>query len=259
MEKIKERNFSDLLKQSWKEYKQNFKLIFGVFIILAAIPSLIAFFNSNIIYLNKGITIKSIEQIKELGILAITLILSLSVIVNVLSALMNATFISSFLSKKVPAKTSSAIKEGSRYLLKLIGLMIVMALALIPLYILLIIPGIIFTVYWMFSAYILIGENKGIIESMKESFRLVKGRWWKIFKYGILMMLAMIGIAVLIAIPGSIILNLISIAVGKGMTYGLLSEFIDLGIGIITAPLMILLIKNFYTDLKSSKKDGRQK
>ncbi|MEM0465911.1 MAG: hypothetical protein QXW97_04405 [Candidatus Pacearchaeota archaeon] len=40
-----------------------------------------------------------------------------------------------------------------------------------------------FSIKWIFSPFVLIGENKGIIESLKISSSMVKKRWWITFFY----------------------------------------------------------------------------
>ena len=251
--------FGELLGKSWKEYRANFTFILKVFLVLAAIPALILFFNPNVIYLNNSLKIGSVQQIRDLGAITISSILFLSLIANVFSVLMKATFISAFMSKKTPEKASAAIREGLNYLLRLIGLIVITVLALIPLYLLLIIPGIIFTVYWAFSAYVLIGEKRGIIESLRHSFYLVKGRWWRVFGYFLLIILTFICVALLITIPSFIITKLISLVSGKGIIYGLVSEIISLGVALITTPLLIIFMKNFYTDLRARDKTWKTK
>jgi len=252
------KKFSDLLNESWIEYKANFKMILKVFTLLAVIPALILFFYIGIDYSNGSIRIESFEQIKNLGAIALSSMIILSLIANILSVLMKGTFISAFFSEKATKKASDAIKEGLNYLPGLIGLAVVMIAALIPLYILLIIPGVIFTIYWAFSAYILIGENKGIIESLKASFNLVKGKWWKVFGYLLLILLVLICISVLIMIPGFIILKLIELIISKNIMYDLTSEIINLGIALITTPLLTIFMKNFYLELKSGKVKGKK-
>ena len=70
-------------------------------------------------------------------------------------------------------KTSSlALKRSASYLAFLIISFLLIAIGLV----LLIIPGIIISVYLAFGAYLVI-DGMGPIESIKESFRLVKGRW----------------------------------------------------------------------------------
>lgn len=46
---------------------------------------------------------------------------------------------------------------------------------------LLIIPGIIFSVWYGFSKFVFLNQNVGIVESLKESKKLVVGRFWNVF------------------------------------------------------------------------------
>ena len=58
------------------------------------------------------------------------------------------------------------------------------------LFLLLIVPGIIFSVYWILTMFVWFNEPKlGFMNSLKKSRELVKGRWWRTLGYGILLML----------------------------------------------------------------------
>ena len=50
---------------------------------------------------------------------------------------------------------------------------------------LLIVPGIIFAVYWIFFIYILVLKDISISKTFEYSKKLVKWRWWEIFGYGL--------------------------------------------------------------------------
>lgn len=58
-----------------------------------------------------------------------------------------------------------------------IGASMLMGLYLMGLYILLIIPGFIFSIYWIFTIYAVILLNKSGKEAMDYSKELVTGRW----------------------------------------------------------------------------------
>ena len=112
------------------------------------------------------------------------------------------------------------------------GLALLTIVCLIPLYMLLIIPGIIFTVFWIFSSYIFLSGNNGAWESMKQSKVLVKGKWWRVFGYGLLLSVIIIVISLVLKfVPflGSIVSSLV------------------------ITPFMILFFKNFYIDLKKNR------
>jgi hypothetical protein len=72
-------------------------------------------------------------------------------------------------------------------------------------FILLIIPGIIFGVWYCFSLFILINEKTGILESMRRSKALVKGRFWAVFgRLIVFMLFALLGNIVFSFLPYSL-------------------------------------------------------
>ena len=58
---------------------------------------------------------------------------------------------------------------------------IVFVVLIIPLFILLVVPGIIFMVYWYFFAYLAIDQKLSGWAALKKSKELIKGHWWKTF------------------------------------------------------------------------------
>jgi uncharacterized membrane protein len=60
------------------------------------------------------------------------------------------------------------------------------ALAILGLTLLLVVPGIIFAVYWAFTQQIATLTDKSGRDAMKYSKELVKGRWWKVVGYSLL-------------------------------------------------------------------------
>ena len=70
--------------------------------------------------------------------------------------------------------------------LKAIGTNLLAGILLFGLFILLIIPGIIFSIYWHFILYVVIFTDKWGLEALKYSKELVQNRWWKTFGYALL-------------------------------------------------------------------------
>lgn len=54
---------------------------------------------------------------------------------------------------------------------------------LLLLTLLLVIPWIIFMVYWYFASYVVIFSNKSWMDALRESKKIVAGRWWKTLWY----------------------------------------------------------------------------
>ena len=62
-----------------------------------------------------------------------------------------------------------------------IVVVLLLVLMLIPGYLLFIIPGVYLTVVFSWSILLVVVDYQGPLDALKESFQLVKGRWWKTF------------------------------------------------------------------------------
>lgn len=103
-------------------------------------------------------------------------------------------------------------------------------------FLLLIVPGFIFAVWFLFAAYILIAEGVKGSAALSKSRELVRGRWWSIFGRMILLGLVAGGIGFIIAlipIVGQLIVNLL------------------------ITPFSIVFLYLLYEDLKRVKGEGQ--
>ncbi|MBI4101263.1 hypothetical protein HY441_02210 [Candidatus Microgenomates bacterium] len=87
----------------------------------------------------------------------------------------------------------SLLKVGYNKAAGYLGLMLLITLAILAGLILLIIPGLIFMYWFFFAPYIYIDQNVGVVEAMRQSRRLVKGKLVEI--------LGLIGATYLFALP----------------------------------------------------------
>ncbi len=65
--------------------------------------------------------------------------------------------------------------------------MMLLGILLVLLFLLLIIPGVIFGVFWIFAVIVVALTDKQFFEALRYSQTLVRGRWWKLFGYVLLM------------------------------------------------------------------------
>jgi hypothetical protein len=86
---------------------------------------------------------------------------------------------------------------------------VVSALIIMGGFVLLIIPGIIFSVWYGFAMYIALAENSGAIDSLRKSKGYVEGQWWKVFGRSIVLMLVGIAIYIPIIIVGAILNSIV--------------------------------------------------
>lgn len=304
----------DLFKESWVEYKFNFKFFVLILVLLSFIPGLIFYF-SNVLFEIKSDTLVNNMDIlssKEVwnSIFSSSLInyFMLAFFIGLLAFILGlwatSSIIYSVLNGKKKIKLSESLKGGLKYLWKyfllsvfvvlvivaLIAVVVVIVGALfsfsgisakvfagiisIILFILLFLTVFYLGVNWVFAPYILIGEKKKVFSSLKSSRALVIGRWWTIFGYIALIAIILFAISLGFSIVSGVIQGLISFPYLKDAFIGgldnlnpetlfplktqiilnLIGNIFNFAASLITIPLGLIFIKNFYFDLKKGKK-----
>ncbi|PIN90506.1 hypothetical protein COU60_01655 [Candidatus Pacearchaeota archaeon CG10_big_fil_rev_8_21_14_0_10_34_76] len=220
--------FGKIFSESWEDYKRNFKSI--VLIMLVYLLGTLAFAGISIFSeLDSAISFIYIIFLAVFGFLAY--IFATGMLVNASVKHKKFSFEQAFKDMK---------KRYWGYLL----FNVVFGIFLIGLFLLLIVPGIIFSVYWCVSSYVFFAEKKGIIASLKRSFNLVKGRWWKVLGYSLLFFL----IYFAIWIPFGIVAGVFELLHAE-----LIAQVIDNASFFVTIPLSVLFYKNLYLALKTKK------
>lgn len=106
----------------------------------------------------------------------------------------------------------AALAQARMFIVPSLGLSLLTALAVIGGLLLFIIPGLIFIAWFSLSQYAMVAENLGVIESMKRSKQLVKGRVWEM--WSLIMLPSMAGV---IPFVGGLINFVLSIALIPSM------------------------------------------
>jgi len=247
--------FGDLFSRSWKEYKENFWTIFKIFLLFSLIPLIIV----RVVSLLSNAPEKT-SFFDLVSLFSIVGILGLILIVSYFIMTLSYLYLSLYKKQNASMNLGQAVKGGLKYFWKYLGLSLLVVILLIPLFILLIIPGLIFSIYWVFSGYVLMGENTGIWESMKRSKLIVKGRWWTVLGYSILLALVMGLISIPLGIPGFIYSFIVGISsLGEELVLSnsqkiisLIFEVISSFSTLVTVPLAILFSKNFYLEMRAN-------
>lgn len=164
MEELKIRN---ILNEGWITFKEKFNLFLPIMLLFSFLPFMIP----------------DIYQFMPFHIGFLTpdlIIFMLYIIVFFINIYFTFCIIFYFL-KKQDLNFRQILKGGLNYYFKIISLFLIKTIILFPLYLLLLIPGLIFSFFWYFAEYFLIEEDTSFIESIKKSFFLVKGNWWRTF------------------------------------------------------------------------------
>ena len=249
--------FGKIFNDSVNEYGKKFMSILKVFLFLYLIPVIVFMITIVILVIVLGGINLSDLPINNLSLASVTgfatseigsisptfLIIFIPVVIILFLAffyfmiLRSISLVVISLSKK-ELSFKQVFKKARKYFWVYLGLVIVQMIFLLGLSVLLIIPGLIFLIYWMFSNYVLINENKGVMDSLKRSKQIVEGRWWRTFGYLLLVWIIIIGISIVfdwIPFVGGIVQQLVLI------------------------PFLILFLKNFYLDLKKNSIKRKKK
>jgi len=234
--------------------KEHFSLLFKAGLLLYVLPSFVIQVLAFLFIAFFAVGVSSLDSMSSptalygaLGAGFVVLII-LVVISSLLSLLYSITIIRVLHEKRqgVDLTLSQAISKGWSHFGSAILLSLLMGIALVLLYLLLIIPGIIFTIYWMFAIYALVIDNKGVGESLTFSKKIVSGSWWA--------MLLTIIVIVLASIVVSIVASMISVPLLFIPILGqIVSNAISLVISMLINIVTISFFEAIYIDLRNQK------
>lgn len=253
--------FGDLFIKAWKEYKANFKSIFNLMLVFRGIPSLI-FLVFTLFWMSSDANVgnlfaRNITDLEQMPWGYIFIGMLFGVLMMLLFIFVTGALTSLSL-RKSKYKYNELAHEGASVFSKYLGFSLLFGIFIFLLALLLIIPGIIFGVYWLLGNYVLLDQKIPILKSLKKSRLLIKGKWWKTFGYFLLMILIWIGISLVfsfISLPFSIvqIMNY-STQTAPPMTFLVFSSISSTISGflaeLVAAPLFVLFFKNYYLSLK---------
>ena len=256
-------DFETIFGKSYNDYKKNFRVIFILTLIFIGIPLVL----SNIILL--GFSIQDpvfyesliTDKPENISIKFAIVLFLLSFITLVLYFIFEAGLVKDSIKGKF--KLNKTINSGKKYFWKFVWFSIIIFFFLILLFLALIIPGIIFAVYWTLAIYIYFDSKKTVVQSLSASFHMIKGNWWRIFGYTILLflILGVVGMIInLIGLPIGILLKNLGLPdLWISFLNFILSDIINLVYTLISVPFSILFYKNIYLEMRGNKVKKKKK
>ncbi len=225
-------NYFDYFKKAWLIYRSNIKTFFS-FSAFIAVLSLVSGLVSNSVPINSRFSF--LPLLLPVAIFLASLVFIIALYQSVNRAISNQPALD------FKDRLSKSLKRFWPFLTTaiLVGIIVVAGT------ILLIVPGILFAIWYFASLYISANEDVSTMASLDRSKRLVSGRWWQVFGYIIIL-------GLMVGIP----LAILSIPV----TYGLTIPFGQLNAGVIVSALISLIFTPFeylivgmiYYDLKNT-------
>lgn len=259
----KEYSFTEILSRAWAIFRENAAAIIAI-ALLISIPVSIVNLLADQAFAVPGLTDSSLspeDQINSisshLGQIAYSfLILSLVSIAMAFVGLLSMMALAFYVKSCIDGGKTSIFGAYSKALGRwpaAIWTDIVMGIFLIVLFLLLIIPGIIYLVYWAFALYAVALSNKSGREALRYSKKIVNKRWWTVLGYNILY--AIIGF--ILSIPVIIVLGIFSWMLTdpvSSFAISLTNDVLLSVIGSFFAVVQVVFYLNFESTIRDEKK-----
>ena len=236
----------ELVKKSANLYRDNFKLFFKL-ALLVSLPSVIS---SAIILIFRTIFFGQNQEFFVMALYGLLfLILSIaSAVIGVWFSIVKIRIIAARYENKDIASIGSYIHSDKKLILPAIGASILSGIAILGGFLIFIIPGIIFAIWFAFVMYSVALDNQDSISSLSFSKNLVKGRWWAV--------LWRLLVPASIFIVGTYILQTPLSIILKTFNSVFILAFVTIAtyaINILFAPFIITSQVILYSNLKSTK------
>lgn len=232
--------FGELFRKSWGIYKQKLTTLLALLAIPYVLNVIVSLSSEKAATINKtavdGVFVFNPAMLRSTSIVVVLAIAS-----ALISLWVSAAIIKAINSPDSTPNPSELLTKSAKYILPYLLVVVLTGLAVLGGLILLIIPGIIFAVWFAFSNYTLVLEDKRSIEAMKASKALVKGRWGDVFVRFLLLMLSLIGISIV----ASLVLSLFPAALYSVLN-GALSSFFMTPFSLIFGYLLYKDLKNHH-------------
>ncbi len=175
----------------------------------------------------------------------------------ILSGVLNAIIIITsvlfmiFIIKTLNKEKGNLLSKSWKELPSVLLFYIVYSILLMFLYLALIVPGIIFSIFWAFGMIIFVlSGKKGIMESLGVSKNLVKGRWWEVFGLLLLFGLTLIVFYLLIII----VFAFIGLIMGESTAFTIITTVVDTFFSLIFTIMSLIFGFNLYKYLQKAEK-----
>jgi hypothetical protein len=259
-------NFESVFSKTWKEYRKNFRAILLLTLIFIGIPFVLG--TITLYWLASGdasffqaLITEEVEQVS--GTVAGSLFL-LGLFSIILYVIYEAGLVKDSLKGKFDLMKTT--NSGKKNFWKLVWFMVVTVFFLILLFLLFIIPGIIFLIYWFLGIYVYFDSNKTVIQSLRTSFYMVKGNWWRMLGYSLILFLGLAiigGVISLIGYPAQqMIKDVTEPSIDMFFANVIMQGLVELIYTMISVPFVVLFYKNIYLELRGkskTKKKGKKK
>ncbi len=227
--------FGKLLKNTCQIFKQRFWTFVGIL----ALPF---FVSLGLIYI-----LPSVYFLPATALFIKILLVIISVIfLIIISAWSYVALLFAIKQRETGIGIRECFKKGWRKIISFIWISFLEVIIVFGGFLLLIIPGIIFSIWFSLAKYILVSEDQRGMKALLKSKQLIKGNWWPVAWRFLLMGLIMTIISSILLYGGNYILTFWEISTGKKLGLGDISSFV-------LSPFMVIFGYLIYEGLKIQK------
>jgi len=245
-------SITDIIVESWRLYKENFKHFF-MYVLLMFIPT--------VFLLIAKFLLTYFVPSHSWGVIGSTFLIfaMLAIVFAVFAFWFKLAFVR-VIAKRYTGQMADTIgkelSQSKKVFWPAVGVSILTALAVLGGMLLLIVPGIIFMLWFAFSYLVVAIDESSVMDGMHKSKALVDGRWWAVLGrlfvpslvFGILAMI----ISWIVAIPLEFILSHTDKTSGLYAVWDIIGAIIiSMGTALIT-PLTMSALVILYLELKKT-------
>ncbi len=186
-QKEKLSGISNLFERTWETYKKLFSVLAGIMAVSVIIGIVLAIVIAFLVAKDATIPLHALayaenievlyEMLSGLSLLSIVLMILLIIVGVLVNTWIYLSLYYAIWKREENIDIKTALKNGFEKILSGFWINILVGLAILGGLVLFIIPSIIFAIWFAFSLYILVAENKKGTSALKRSRFLVQGRW----------------------------------------------------------------------------------
>jgi hypothetical protein len=222
------RSTGALFNDAFAFYKSHAKLLIGITIFPGALQAIVSYL--------APIEGQAASGLVSGILLIIALVVAVAVSIVSVAALVLAT--ADPMKYRNPIE---ALEAGGMFFLPMLWVMVLSVLAYMGGFLLLIIPGIIFAVWFAFSYFTLVLEGKRGTDAMKTSKGYVRGRWWPVAGRIFAVIVVMLAVSFIV-----------EVLLGMVMPTKSLHNAVSALISSLYSPFMLVYMYFMYHDLKTT-------
>lgn len=205
----------DLLSRTWQIYKERIWVFLGIMILPVFINLGIALFSGGLFISVSGP--ERLPPLLTIWLPVMPIFVLIAIIINIWAPV---ALLYAIKERKEKIRIKESFVKGWRRIISYFWISLLVGLIILGGFLLLIIPGIIFIIWFSLATYVLVAEDLTGTRALSRSKQLVSGYWWKV-----LWRFLIIGIIVIVIF---LIINFISKSVGIPREINVFSIIISL-------------------------------